>query len=173
MRISIMRILPVLFLLAATPAHAELVFNVTAGSWSVFSTKDNCMAQNRPPSETGMVPINTLFVFAEPSGDTSIAMAFWPGAVTEKDHELTLLISGQGNFDLPAKALVDVWTMMRTTAPLPEDLVNTLMGRGRTLLYNMLVQSDVSDAVSQIDIQDMPKVMVELRHCVDLLQRAK
>jgi hypothetical protein len=173
MRISIMRILPVLFLLAATPAHAELVFNVTAGSWSVFSTKDNCMAQNRPPSETGIVPINTLFIFAEPSGEMRIAMAFWPGALTENDREISLMISGHGNHDLAATAILGEWTVLRTNDTLPEKLIDTLNGSDESFLYNMLVQSDVSDAVSQIDIQDMPKVMVELRHCVDLLQRAK
>jgi hypothetical protein len=161
-----------LLLLTAVPAHAKLVFNVTVGSWSVFPTKDNCMAQNRPSSETGREPINTLFIFSKPNGETSLAMVFWPGAITEKDHQISLHVAGQGSFDLPAAPLLDPWTMLRTTDALPDDLLDTFNGRGEVPLYNMLVQPDISDTVTLIDIQDLPRVLTELRHCVDLLGRS-
>jgi hypothetical protein len=168
-----MRILLLLTLLAAQPAQAERVFHVTVGMWTILSARDNCMAFNRPESEMGLPPVNALYIFAEPTGEFGLAMSFWPGAISEEDKMLTLRIAGQGSHDLPAAPFPGDTAILRATGALPEDLVAALKGKGDIPLYNVQVAPDVSDVVSLIDIQDAPRVMIELGRCRDLMQRAK
>lgn len=165
------RMLPWIALVAATsgPVGAETVFEMQVNHWTIQAREDSCSAQNRPLSELGAVPINTLIVFAEAGGELSLAMAFWPGALSEADDEMTLLISGRGGFDLPAEALLDPWTVLRSSAPLPDDLLQAFSSYDGPPLYNMTVVANASETKTLIDIQDMPRVVAELQRCLTLL----
>jgi hypothetical protein len=156
--------------LTAFPAIADPVFEVHTGHWTILATEGSCMAQNRPQSELGTLPINTLFVIAKPEGDISLVMAFWPGALSNKDAALTLRIAGHDRFDLPAQVLLDPWIMLRTTDPLPDALLQILAGQEEMPLYNVIIEPDVSDTETFIDIEDMPRVMGELQRCLTVLQ---
>ncbi len=162
-------ILAVVGCLAASSAGADTVFEMHVNHWTIQSNGDSCSAQNRPQSELGTVPINTMIVVAEPGGEVSLAMAFWPGALSEADGQMTLRIADHGNFDLPADTLLEPWTVLRTSRRLPGDLVEAFSSYDAPPLYNMTVSPDVSDTETVIDIQDMPRVMGELQRCLTIL----
>jgi hypothetical protein len=161
--------LAVLGCLLAHGANAETTFETHVNHWTIQARGESCSAQNRPLSELGSVPINTLIIFAEAGGDLSLAMAFWPGALTEADDEMTLMISGRGGFDLPAEALLEPWTVLRNSSPLPDKLLTTFGSYEGPPLYNMTVVARVSGTETLIDIQDMPRVVAELQRCLTVL----
>jgi hypothetical protein len=166
------RLLTFVGCLAASPVGAETSFEMHVNHWTIQSNGDSCSAQNRPLSELGTVPINTMIVVAEPGGDLSLAMAFWPGALSDADSAMTLRVAAHGNFDLPADTLLEPWTVLRTSRRLPDDLLEAFISYDTTPLYTMVVAPDVSDTETVIDIQDMPRVMGELRRCLTLLSDA-
>lgn len=154
------------FVLVTTlPAQADEGFLSTANHWTIQSTATGCMAQNRPLSELNE-PINALFLFIKPDGSFGLAMTFWPDALKADDNEMTLLIAGQGGFDLAAEATLKPWPTLRTSTPLPPELIGTFDGHSETPLYNMIVAADASGSRTVIDIQDMPIIMTELRRCL-------
>ena len=158
-------------LLGFTSARAELVYKVSAGSWTVSAAKESCSAVNRPDSETKTVPINTMFISSNTKGELKISIALWPGALSEQDTELSLGVSGHGTFDLPAKSRIEPWITITTTEPLPEKLLIALKGGDSVPLYNMAVHTNASKAKTVLDIQDLPKVMVELSQCIQKLSK--
>ena len=158
-------------LLGFTSARAELVYKVSAGSWTVSAAKESCSAVNRPDSETRTIPVNAMYISSTAKGELKISIVLWPGALSEEDTELRLVVSGHGSFKLPAKSLFKPWVTITTTEPLPEKLLEALQGRGPFALYDVLVRTNASKSRTVFDLQDLPEVMLELSTCVEKLAK--
>lgn len=168
-----LRLLIICFLLlGVSSARAEIVYKVSAGSWTVTALKESCSAVNRPHSETRDIPVNAMFISSNAKGELSISIALWPEALSEQDTELRLFVSGYGSFRLPAKSQFKPWVAITTTEPLPEKLLDTLKGRrGPFPLYDVLVRTNASKSRTVFDLQDLPQVMMELSTCTEKLAK--
>jgi len=114
------------FCLCLQPVAAENAYFHQQGNWVVASTKNACVASNRPFVEMNIFPAAAVRFSQEVgSGDIFLTAFYWPGAF-EKGEKTRLTLVKRKGVEVVLPATADTELSVRADRALTRDEMNVL-----------------------------------------------